>query len=85
MKNVNQKINILSKKLETNTLNNTTPNREPNKNELYEDIRAKLNETPQNNDIFDEPRKNVDGVRVNIVTVDHLKFLKLVFYLKSSY
>ena len=51
MKNVNQKINILSKKLETNVLNNTTPNKEPNKNELYEDIRAKLNETPQNNDI----------------------------------
>jgi len=67
-KNVNQKINILSKKIETNTLNNTTPNREPNKNELYEEIRAKLNETPQNNDIFDEPRKNVDGVRVNIAT-----------------
>ena len=68
LKNVNQKINILSKKIETNTLNNTTSNREPNKNELYEDIRAKLNETPQNNDIFDEPRKNVDGVRVNIAT-----------------
>ena len=68
LKNVNQKINILSKKIQNHTVNNTTPNREPNKNELYEQIRSKLNETPQNNDIFDEPRKNVDGVRVNIAT-----------------
>mgnify|MGYP006158745559 FL=1 len=72
--NVNHKINILSKKIENNnnTLNNTTqnrqPNRQPNKNELYEDIRSKLNETPHNNDIFDEPRKTTDGVQVNIAT-----------------
>ena len=33
--------------------------------------------------IFDEPRKNVDGVRVNIATRGPtLKLLKLVFYLK---
>jgi hypothetical protein len=68
--NMNQKINILSKKIENNNniLNNTTQNREPNKNELYEEMRAKLNETPQNNDIFEEPRKTTDGVRVNIST-----------------
>jgi hypothetical protein len=69
--NMNQKINILSKKIENNnlnTLNNTTQNRDPNKNDLYEEMRAKLNETPQNNDIFDEPRKTTDGVRVNIAT-----------------
>lgn len=69
--NMNQKINILSKKIENNnlnTLNNTTQNRDPNKNDLYEEMRAKLNETPQNNDIFNEPRKTTDGVRVNIAT-----------------
>ncbi len=70
--NMNQKINILSKKIENNNnnnvINNTSPNRQPNQNELYNEIRNKLNETPQNDDIFEEPRKNIDGVRVNIAT-----------------
>tara|TARA_Y100001958_G_C21217773_1_gene543153 strand:+ start:817 stop:1467 length:651 start_codon:yes stop_codon:yes gene_type:complete len=62
--NVNQKINILSKKVEHNQIQQ----QQQNKNNLYEEIRSKLNETPQNNDIFDEPRKTTDGVRVNIST-----------------
>ena len=62
--NVNQKINILSKKVEHNQIHQ----QQQNKNNLYEEIRSKLNETPQNNDIFDEPRKTTDGVRVNIAT-----------------
>ena len=71
--NMNQKINILSKKIQNNNnnnnvINNTSPNRQPNQNELYNEIRNKLNETPQNDDIFEEPRKNIDGVRVNIAT-----------------
>ena len=66
--NMNQKINILSKKIENNNINNTSPNRQPNQNELYNEIRNKLNETPQNDDIFEEPRKTIDGVRVNIAT-----------------
>ncbi len=66
--NMNQKINILSKKIENNNINNTSPNRQPNQNELYNEIRNKLNETPQNDDIFEEPRKTTDGVRVNIAT-----------------
>tara|TARA_Y100000591_G_scaffold309634_1_gene311142 strand:- start:420 stop:944 length:525 start_codon:yes stop_codon:yes gene_type:complete len=65
---MNQKINILSKKIENNNINNTSPNRQPNQNELYNEIRNKLNETPQNDDIFEEPRKTTDGVRVNIAT-----------------
>ena len=71
--NMNQKINILSKKIQNNNnnnnvINNTSPNRQPNQNELYNEIRSKINETPQNDDIFEEPRKNIDGVRVNIAT-----------------
>ena len=71
--NMNQKIHILSKKIQNNNnnnnvINNTSPNRQPNQNELYNEIRNKLNETPQNDDIFEEPRKNIDGVRVNIAT-----------------
>jgi len=66
--NMNQKINILSKKIQNNNINNTSPNRQPNQNELYNEIRNKLNETPQNDDIFEEPRKTTDGVRVNIAT-----------------
>ena len=66
--NMNQKINILSKKIENNNINNTSPNRQPNQNELYNEIRNKLNETPQNDDIFEEPRKTTEGVRVNIAT-----------------
>ena len=62
--NMNQKINILSKKIE----HNQNHQQQQNKNNLYEEIRSKLNETPQNNDIFDEPRKTTDGVRVNIAT-----------------
>ena len=71
--NMNQKIHILSKKIQNNNnnnnvINNTSPNRQPNQNELYNEIRSKINETPQNDDIFEEPRKNIDGVRVNIAT-----------------
>lgn len=41
--------------------------KELNKNDLYDSIREKLN-TRTNNDIFEEPTKTVDGVRVNIAT-----------------
>lgn len=61
---VNQKINILSKKVN----HNQNLQKQQKNNELYENIRSKLNETPQNNDIFEEPRKTTDGVRVNIAT-----------------
>ena len=41
--------------------------KELNKNDLYDSVREKLN-TRTNNDIFEEPTKTVDGVRVNIAT-----------------
>ena len=39
-----------------------------NKNDLYDSVREKLNISRTNNDIFEEPTKTVDGVRVNIAT-----------------
>lgn len=39
-----------------------------NKNDLYDSVREKLNIKRTNNDIFEEPTKTVDGVRVNIAT-----------------
>jgi hypothetical protein len=39
-----------------------------NKNDLYDSVREKLNIKKTNNDIFEEPTKTVDGVRVNIAT-----------------
>jgi len=61
---MDEKINELSKKIESNKQIQQIQE----KNDLYEDIRSKLNETPQNNDIFEEPSKKIDGVRVNIAT-----------------
>lgn len=64
-KNMNEKINVLSKKINENKQIQQEQN---NRNDLYENIRTKLNEDPHNDDIFEEPRKKIDGVRVNIAT-----------------
>jgi hypothetical protein len=61
---------------ENNQNNNITNNLEVkkylekqlNKNDLYDSVREKLNIKRTNNDIFEEPTKTVDGVRVNIAT-----------------
>lgn len=60
----------------TNDINNVSNNLEVhkylqkqlNKNDLYDSVREKLNIKRTNNDIFEEPTKTVDGVRVNIAT-----------------
>ena len=56
---------------ENNISNNLEVNKylekQLNKNDLYDSVREKLN-TRTNNDIFEEPAKTVDGVRVNIAT-----------------
>jgi len=64
-KNMDKKINVLSKKINENKQIQQEQN---NRNDLYENIRTKLNEDPHNDDIFEEPRKKIDGVRVNIAT-----------------
>ncbi len=64
-KNMDEKINVLSKKINENKQIQQEQN---NRNDLYENIRTKLNEDPHNDDIFEEPRKKIDGVRVNIAT-----------------
>ena len=69
--------NNLTVKNNTNNTNNVemTNNMEEkylekqlNKNDLYDSVREKLNIKRTNNDIFEEPTKTVDGVRVNIAT-----------------
>ncbi len=58
---------------ENNNINNNLEvkkylEKQLNKNDLYDSVREKLNIKRTNNDIFEEPTKTVDGVRVNIAT-----------------
>ena len=77
IKIVKNKSNNKSNNNTNNTSNNNVSNnlevqkylhKQLNKNDLYDSVREKLNINRTNNDIFEEPTKTVDGVRVNIAT-----------------
>ena len=62
---IQSKSNCKNEKKENN---NMYLEKQLNKNDLYNSIHEKLNITRTNTDIFTEPQKTVDGVRVNIAT-----------------